>query len=152
MPAQKNLSRNNEKSKERKRTFLHFSRKSLKIPLLVVWLFLFSMAGQVINQVLLDALPVEGCFSTTTIENYILPSKQYLERGRALVACGFVRGIQLANRSSKYRLTGYVQAEKATGKWYKTKLSVEKSKDKWTTVCTCKARNHSTRCKHQAVL
>ena len=112
-------------------------------------MFLFSMADQVINQVLLDDLPIEGCFSTTTIENYILPSKQNLERGRALVACGFVRGIQLANRSSKYRLTWYVQAEKATGKWYKTKLCVEKSKDKWTTACTCKARNHSTRCKHQ---
>ena len=87
-------------------------------------------------------------FDIESIQNYFLPSKQNIRKGRDLVACGFVRGIARAPRSTKTVLYAYVQAEKKAHLYYKTKLKVENGK--WRTVCTCQARNEVTRCKHQA--
>ena len=95
-------------------------------------------------------LPDKKNFQSIDIENYILPSRQNLERGRALLSCGSVRSVRVAPRNvSTFKLAGYVQAEKKSRQYHLTKLQID-SEGKWKTYCMCQARNYSTRCKHQA--
>ena len=62
-------------------------------------------------------LPDKKNFQCIDIENYTLPSKQNLRRGRALrLSCGFVRSVHVAPRNAaSFKLAGYVQAEKKKG-------------------------------------
>tara|TARA_R110002050_G_scaffold243315_1_gene379838 strand:+ start:172 stop:600 length:429 start_codon:yes stop_codon:yes gene_type:complete len=99
---------------------------------------------------IVSLLPKKG-FEIADIHAYI-QSKQNIRNGKSLLAGGFLRGITASTsvgaRHSKLRAEGYVEAELKARVFYKTKLKVE---DKgWAATCTCQARAHQTKCKHQA--
>jgi hypothetical protein len=90
---------------------------------------------------------LEGNF----IQNYI-NGKQNFEKGRALVACGFVHQVKVEKKEKVWIGTGYVHAQMAANKWYLVsshfdELSLLETK------CVCLAgKNTHNKCKHISAL
>lgn len=101
---------------------------------------------------LADNIPSSLRFDEDTIEALVSENRsQSFTKGRDLVKCGNVTGVELADRGSGFTFRGYVESEFKVNNFYKVQvLFVHQAPT--TLFCACEAGEYAHPCKHKFAL